>query len=92
MSMDEANPNTSSRVDSIKHDKSSDGTQLTEAGEKMRLALMLSVAYSANLCGTGVVTGTVPNLILMSELEEWVILSPSVSKLYNDYQILGICF
>jgi len=41
---------------------------LTEIGYQMRNALMLAVAYSANVGGTGVVTGTSPNLIMVDVL------------------------
>ncbi len=40
--------------------------------EKMRKCVLLSVAYSANLGGTGTVIGTGPNLILMGLLKEYV--------------------
>ncbi|XP_066951628.1 Na(+)/citrate cotransporter-like isoform X4 [Macrobrachium rosenbergii] len=36
----------------------------------MRRALLLGVAYSANVGGTGVVTGTSPNLVLMAVLQD----------------------
>lgn len=64
------------RPETVEPQKAGDGGDqadaLSDVGEKMRPALMLSVAYSANIGGTGVVTGTAPNLILMSELKEWV--------------------
>lgn len=43
--------------------------ELSEMGKKLRLAMLLSVAYSANIGGTGVVTGTAPNMVLMSQLQ-----------------------
>ncbi|XP_068207339.1 Na(+)/citrate cotransporter-like isoform X3 [Palaemon carinicauda] len=36
----------------------------------MRRALLLGIAYSANVGGTGVVTGTSPNLVLMAVLQD----------------------
>ena len=36
----------------------------------MRRTLLLGIAYSANTGGTGVVTGTSPNLVLMAILQE----------------------
>ena len=47
-----------------------DNSNLTEIGVQMKKALMLSVAYSANIGGTGVVTGTGPNLVFMATLNE----------------------
>ena len=43
---------------------------LTNTGIEMRKALFISVAYSANIGGTGVVTGTGPNIVLMGILDE----------------------
>ncbi len=40
--------------------------------ENMRKCVFLSVAYSANLGGTGTVIGTGPNLILMGLLKEYL--------------------
>lgn len=45
-----------------------DVSQLPEVGKDMRKAMLLSVAYSANIGGTGVVTGTGPNLVFMDLL------------------------
>ena len=36
----------------------------------LRQALLLGVAYSANVGGTGVITGTSPNLVLMGFYSE----------------------
>ena len=49
-----------------------DDLNLTDIGKEMRKALLISVAYSANIGGTGVVTGTGPNIILMAILDEYV--------------------
>ncbi len=37
---------------------------LSESGKQRRRMLMLSVAYAANVGGTGVMTGSPPNLVL----------------------------
>lgn len=62
---------TSPKVETVVGKEIYPGDLLTEVGRKMRLSLMLSVAYSANIGGTGVVTGTTPNLILMAQLERY---------------------
>ena len=56
-------------VQKVPH-KESDDLNLTAIGYRMRNALFLAVAYSANIGGTGVVTGTTPNLILIATLQE----------------------
>ena len=38
---------------------------LSPEGRRMRNVLLLSVAYAANIGGTGVVTGTGPNMVLL---------------------------
>ncbi|XP_018018962.1 solute carrier family 13 member 5 isoform X2 [Hyalella azteca] len=60
-------------VDGTKQDKedNDEEEELTKMGAQMRKTLLLAVAYSANIGGTGVVTGTTPNLILMANLEEF---------------------
>ncbi|KAF2367835.1 Solute carrier family 13, partial [Trinorchestia longiramus] len=60
-------------VTSVAQDSGDDEEEdeLTLTGRQMRKALLLAVAYSANIGGTGVVTGTSPNLILLENLSEF---------------------
>lgn len=47
-----------------------DGREGLTAATMLRRSLLLGVAYSANIGGTGVVTGTSPNLVVMAVLSE----------------------
>lgn len=58
-------------------EETEDGVELQEVNKEivaqrnhMRRALLLGIAYSANIGGTGVVTGTSPNLVLMAILQD----------------------
>ena len=51
------------------HEDDDNCLNITDIGKEMRKALLLSVAYSANIGGTGVVTATGTNMILMVLLE-----------------------
>ena len=44
--------------------------QLSEIGEKLRMCLLLSIGYSANIGGTGVVSGTGPNMVMMGVMKQ----------------------
>ena len=44
--------------------------QSADDRRKHRNLLLLSIAYSANIGGTGVITGSPPNLLVLSELPE----------------------
>ena len=48
--------------------------------EEMRKCVLLSVAYSANLGGTGTMIGTGANLILMGLLKEYFLNFKNLSK------------
>lgn len=47
-----------------------DGQEGLTAATQLRRSLLLGVAYSANIGGTGVITGTSPNLVVMAVLSE----------------------
>ncbi|XP_042889594.1 solute carrier family 13 member 5-like isoform X4 [Penaeus japonicus] len=47
-----------------------DGREGLTAATMLRRSLLLGVAYSANIGGTGVVTGTSPNLVVMAVLSD----------------------
>ena len=53
-------------------------------------ALMLSIAYSASIGGTGTLVGTPPNLIFVSTAQELFPSSPDI--LFNDWLKFGIPF
>ena len=53
-------------------------------------ALMLSIAYSASIGGTGTLVGTPPNLVFVSTAQELLPSYPTV--LFNDWLKIGIPF
>ena len=53
-------------------------------------ALMLSIAYSASIGGTGTLVGTPPNLVFVSTAQELLTNSPDI--LFTDWLKIGIPF
>ena len=53
-------------------------------------ALMLSIAYSASIGGTGTLVGTPPNLVFVSTAQELLPNYPIV--LFNDWLKIGMPF
>jgi sodium-dependent dicarboxylate transporter 2/3/5 len=59
-----------------------------ESNEKFGLALMLAIAYSASIGGTGTLIGTPPNLIFIGIVEKLFPQAPEISFL--QWMLLGI--
>ena len=53
-------------------------------------ALMLSIAYSASIGGTGTLVGTPPNLVFVSTAQELLPNTPDI--LFTDWLKIGIPF
>ncbi|XP_037085207.1 solute carrier family 13 member 5-like [Pollicipes pollicipes] len=67
---------------------STDGPALGVSRQRLSAALYISVAYAANCGGTGTLTGTNPNLVLVGQLQE--LYGSKTGLTYTTFMMFGV--